>query len=103
VLAGYRARVGLAYDRALGRRWRWRVSADVYRHGVDEDHTSGRFSHVTFRGGAGLDVALGPRTRLLFGLYAWNDFQHAVDEAGNAVRSNLVLPVVDLIWSRQRR
>jgi hypothetical protein len=99
VLAGYRARVGAGYDRALGRRWRWRVLADVYLHGVDEDLPPGPLRHLTFRAGAGLDVALGRRTRLVLGLYAWNDFQHAVDEAGDPVRSNLFLPVIDLLWS----
>jgi hypothetical protein len=101
VLAGYRVRVGGGYDRPLARRWRWRVQADVYLHGVDEDHTSGFASRLTFRAGAGLDFALGPRTRLVLGVYAWNDFQHQVNEAGDPVRSNLVLPVLDLIWSSQ--
>jgi hypothetical protein len=99
VLAGYRARLGVGYDRALARRWRWRVLADVYLHGVDEDHTSGFATRLTFRAGAGVDWAIGRRTRLVLGVYAWNDFQHQVDEAGDPVRSNLVLPVLDFIWS----
>jgi hypothetical protein len=99
VLAGYRARMGLLSDRPLGARWRWRVLGDLYLHGVDEDHTSGLFTRLTFRAGAGLDFLLGPHTRLVFGLYAWNDYQHAVDEAGNPIRSNLLLPVIDLLWS----
>jgi hypothetical protein len=99
VLAGYRARVGAGYDRALGRRWRWRVLADVYLHGVDEDLPPGPLGHLTFRAGAGLDAALGRRTRLILGLYAWNDFQHEVDGAGDPVRSNLFLPAIDLLWS----
>jgi hypothetical protein len=101
VLAGYRARVGVLYDHPLGLRWRWRVLGDVYRHGVDEDHSGRWLDHLTFRVGAGLDFELTRRTRLVLGVYAWNDFQHEVDEAGNSVRSNLVLPVLDLIWSSQ--
>ncbi len=98
VLAGYRGRLGALFDRALGQRLRWRVSADLYLHGVDEDHTRGFLSRLTVRAGLGLDLALGARTRLVLGVYAWNDYQHAVDEAGRPVRSNLLLPVIDLRW-----
>jgi hypothetical protein len=99
VLAGYRGRVGIGYDRALGRSWRWRLLGDVYLHGIDRDHTDGFLSRVTFRVGTGVDLALGRRTRLVLGVYAWNDYQHQVDDDGNPVRSNLLLPVIDLLWS----
>ncbi len=99
VVASYRGRVGAIFDRALGARWRGRVLGDVYLHGVDPDHTSGFLTRVTFRAGAGLDLGLGPHSRLLFGLYFWNDYQHAVDQDGEPIRSNLLLPVIDLLWS----
>jgi hypothetical protein len=99
VVAGYRGRVGAIYDRPLSARWRWRVLADAYLHGIDRDHTSGFLTRVTFRVGAGIDLALGRRTRLVLGVYGWNDYQHAADDAGNPVRSNLLLPVIDLLWS----
>ena len=100
VLNKYRARAGVLWDALLSPRWRMRVYADAFVHGVDEDRDAQLFDHVTLRAGLGVDVAATKRMRVAVGIVGWNSYQFAVNEDGGRVRSTDLLPVVDLIWNR---
>lgn len=99
ILNRYRLHAGLLWDGRLHPRTRARAYADAYLHGLDPDRQASALDHLTFRAGAGADVALTGRLRATLDVMVWNAQQFAVDRRGRRVRSTDVLPVVDLIWA----
>lgn len=103
-LSGWRARVGLGWDRPIGSRWRARAQADLFR--VTEVEGEDR-SPWTARLYAGFDLHVAQSSRFTLGAMYWNSDQHRVlvekGEGGfgvtQRVRSHDVMPTIDFIWS----
>lgn len=94
VLAGYRAHLGVTYDRALLSWLRTRATIDAYYYGTDTGPT------VSTCVGLAFDVAVGSMSRFSVGAVWWNSDQHERDEVTQQpLRSNDFYPTLDFIWS----
>jgi hypothetical protein len=114
-LTGYLARVGGAYDAALGNRFRLRGELNLYWsgatphlfvNGVDVGQLSPR-SPLYVTGHVGVDIAVFKHSRITLGVL-WANYDQGAsivvkDAAGFAdrvpVRSNNILPTIDYIWA----
>lgn len=96
VNTGYRARLGAAYDRPLSPRLRLRSSLDLYLHGAQPDQ-------ARVLGKIAVELAAwksksGHWRRVGLGVGWLNSDTYGVNEARERVRSNDVLPLLDIVF-----
>ena len=88
-LFGYRANLGVDYDRALTPWLRARASLDAYFYG----------DRFAARAALELDLRLTRRTRLSAGASYWDSDQHAIDADFQPRRSHDLYPLFDVIYA----
>ncbi len=88
-LFGYRANLGVDYDRALTPWLRARASLDAYFYG----------DRFAARAAVELDLRVSRRTRLVAGASYWDSDQHAIDADFQRRRSHDLFPLLDVIYS----
>ena len=93
---GYRARLGVAYDRPIHERIRLQTSIDLYAHGAQPDS-------MRVLGKVGVEFAAwraadGRWRRIGLGLGVLNSDTYAVNAERQRVRSNDIFPLFDIVF-----